>query len=99
MYPNTNGVDSHYPEESMKITAAQALKLVNESLTPKMDRFYREIFKQAKAGYRGACIALSGNEDQMIDKIIDELKRQGFDAKRDRHMDYRDSWDNLKISW
>ena len=64
-----------------------------------MTTFHEAIRQAARSGADWVSVSVEGLNQLMIPEIVKNLRADGYTVKRDQHSDYRDSWDNLVISW
>lgn len=85
----------------MKITAHEARQIVDCASQVDCKRFYAFIKNQAHKGESCARFSLTDREKKLVDKIMADLRFQGFKTKIESGYDQCDdvSWYYLDVSW
>lgn len=89
-------------EKPKPMKASEARALTEEGQKVDMQSIYKEIRDRARLGYENHTIDIcQWKHKASVDKVLAELKANGYKASRNSGCDQRDgdSWDQLNISW
>ena len=80
---------------------AQEARKITESysIDAPLQRIYKLIEVAAKDGVNIARATVDSSWARDVDKIITQLKSDGYKVERESYSDFRESWNYLQISW